>query len=425
MRRKTAVIMTLSALLLFSVVYGWQQTTLAENYRQQVDSGYRRALYETLELTESMRVNLSKLQVTASSTNRRKLLAELALYAESAKSDIAALPQNLPFSDGALKFLNQITDFSVSYLDQTTADRATLETLLNTCRSLSEEIRWQIDRLDSGEIIFDSIDEPSMPEDETNSGYGEMKYPALLYDGPFSDGGSNRELNLTGDILDVTQAEEAVRHYVGIQVEEIRFVQESHLGAACYEFDVYTQEGVLSVAITRQGGQVVYMLCDHEPSQRVYSVGECVDFASRFLSQRGYEDMRVNYWQVNGAMITVNFAASQEGVILYPDLIKVDVSMESGSILGVEAGNYLANHTVRLLPEPLLTVEQAQSCMAGDLTPQNARLCLIPLHEEEVFCYEFSATRGEKNYLVYIDAMTGDEREILQIVETEKGQLTV
>ena len=39
----------------------------------------------------------------------------------------------------------------------------------------------------------------------------------------------------------------------------------------------------------------------------------------------------------------------------------------------------------------------------------------------EALCYECSATRGAETYLIYIDANTGMEREIMQVVNAGDG----
>ena len=43
----------------------------------------------------------------------------------------------------------------------------------------------------------------------------------------------------------------------------------------------------------------------------------------------------------------------------------------------------------------------------------------------EVLCYEFKGTVENKNFLVYINAENGEEEEILVILETEGGTLTI
>ena len=54
----------------------------------------------------------------------------------------------------------------------------------------------------------------------------------------------------------------------------------------------------------------------------------------------------------------------------------------------------------------------------------SVRLCVIPDGEEERLCYEVSGSYQEQAYLVYIDADTGEEAEVLMRVDGVNGPLT-
>lgn len=47
--------------------------------------------------------------------------------------------------------------------------------------------------------------------------------------------------------------------------------------------------------------------------------------------------------------MTINYAAVQNNVIIYPDLIKVKVALDNGEILGIETTGYLNNNEKRNL----------------------------------------------------------------------------
>ena len=123
--------------------------------------------------------------------------------------------------------------------------------------------------------------------------------------------------------------------------------------------------------------------------------------------------------------MTVNFAAVQNGVVLYPDLVKVQVSMADGAIIGLEAANYLMNHVPRALELPALTEQDAAQRIGGALTPVATRLCVIPENTEEYLCYEVTATSGSDTFLVYIDAMSGIERRLMQVISDDNGSLVM
>ncbi len=114
-------------------------------------------------------------------------------------------------------------------------------------------------------------------------------------------------------------------------------------------------------------------------------------------------------------------------MLLYPDLIKVTVALDNGQITGYDARGYLTNHCWREGLEPALTQEEAARSVNELLTVNQSQLCLIPSAGlNEVLCWEFQCVSPEnQNVLVYVNASTGAEEQILLLLLGENGQLTV
>ena len=71
---------------------------------------------------------------------------------------------------------------------------------------------------------------------------------------------------------------------------------------------------------------------------------------------------------------------------------------------------------------PALTEQDAVARIGGALTPVSARLCVIPENSAEYLCYEVMATSGQDSFLVYIDAVSGIERKLMQVVDDGGGK---
>ena len=138
--------------------------------------------------------------------------------------------------------------------------------------------------------------------------------------------------------------------------------------------------------------------------------------------------MKPSYYEITGNLLTANFVAVQDGVILYPDLIKVGVALDNGEILSLDARGYLMNHTDRAATlSPTLTREAAQASVSDVLTVKKANLCVIPSDGlTEDLCWEFSCEASDgTQVLVYVNAHTGVEEQLLILLISEDGQLTV
>ena len=125
-------------------------------------------------------------------------------------------------------------------------------------------------------------------------------------------------------------------------------------------------------------------------------------------------------------MVTINYAAVENNVILYPDLIKVKIALDNGEICSVECSGYIYNHVKRNNVIPRLTEEEARSKVNSNIDIKYSGLAIIPLeNNEEVLTYEFRGKINDKEVLVYINADTGEEENILVILETPGGILTM
>ena len=154
------------------------------------------------------------------------------------------------------------------------------------------------------------------------------------------------------------------------------------------------------------------------------------EIAKEFLNNHGYSNMKETYYLKQNGIVTINYAYTQtnsnnETVTIYPDLIKVKVALDDGSILGIETSGYLNSHTERTFETNIISKEKAKEVLNKDLEIMSEGLALIPTKwNTEVYCWEFKGKVEDNEFLVYINAQTGKEEDILLIVNTPDGTLT-
>ncbi len=424
----------LAALLAGVLAFSSAQTLRLNEANARLNAVVQKAFYETCELTEGMSVNFRKLLVAGETGQMQALLNETALQTQGALSNLALLPLGQETVSATLKFINQAGDFASTLSvrlgnggEMTPEDYAALERLSETAAAFSVRMGRLLDRYEGGEAVFD-ISEDGTGEESLYPITGPATdYPALLYDGPFSDGRTDGEFKLLAGMAQVDEAaaRQALIAFVGQQAADVRFTGESEIPVDCYEYALRLGDYSLSAGVTRAGGQLLYLLCDSAVEDVNLTDRQAVDAARAFLLSRGYGEMEMSYSSRFGGIMTVNFAAVQNGVVLYPDLVKVQVSMADGAIIGLEAANYLMNHVPRALELPALTEQDAAQRIGGALTPVATRLCVIPENTEEYLCYEVTATSGSDTFLVYIDAMSGIERRLMQVISDDNGSLVM
>ena len=111
---------------------------------------------------------------------------------------------------------------------------------------------------------------------------------------------------------------------------------------------------------------------------------------------------------------------------MYPDLIKIKVALDNGEILGIETTGYLSNHEERNLKTAKITKEEAKKKLNKNLNIMSEKMAVIPTeYKTEIFCYEFKGKIDDREFIVYINAETGEEEDILVIYNTPNGVLTM
>ncbi|MBQ7726078.1 MAG: germination protein YpeB, partial [Clostridia bacterium] len=153
---------------------------------------------------------------------------------------------------------------------------------------------------------------------------------------------------------------------------------------------------------------------------------QALDKAERYLYAIGMTGFTETYYYVDEGVCVINFSYLDGKTICYTDLIKVGVAMDNGEIMLYEASGYLTNHTDRAFETPAISEKEAAEKVSDGLKIKQTALALIPTAgASEVRCYEFLCeTSDGQEILVYINAMTGAEEDILILLKSDGGTLT-
>ena len=181
------------------------------------------------------------------------------------------------------------------------------------------------------------------------------------------------------------------------------------------------------MSVSRKGGYVVRALSQRAPVRSAITVDAALEKAAEFLAAHGCRGMKESYHILKDHVLTVTYCAEQNGVMCYPDMVKLAVAMDTGEILRFDAEAYLTSHAERDLPEPAVSEEDARAMAGEGLTVQSEKLAVIPTSgAEEIYCRELICeTEDGRHYLLYVNAMTGAQEKILILLEDESGTLAL
>ncbi len=401
-----------------------------------LESGYRKSFYSTVEQVDNMDLNLSKAIATSDSSALQKYLVDTAINSEIAENDLQQLPLQDESKYYTTKLVNQIGDFA-KYLNNKLAqgeslsksDKEGLTQLYNANKTLKDALGKMTGEM-SGDYSFSSL---------INGGDGNLvihgfnqlqnlsvQYPELIYDGPFSDGLTEREIKgLTGAEIDANTAVENFKKiFSDYQLEDIK-----NTGEATGMIDVYNIQGekdgdILYAQISKKGGELVMFSFAGSCETVKIDEADAIKTAEEFLTSVNLKDMQAVWINLANNVYTINFAYSLNDVIVYSDLVKVRVCAETNTVIGSEARSYYTNHVERLIEKPVFTKKQAQEKVSDNISVETGRLVIVPIGQtSEKLCYEFTGEFEGSTYYVYIDAISGRQVEMFKVIESTEGTL--
>ncbi len=430
MDRTTRLPVVFALLLCLSIGVNAVQSAKVQRLETRLSMERQRELTDVARAMADIEINLQKLLIASGASQSAQLLGETALLAQHVESGIARLPMSVETAVDAMKFAGQMGDYVMTLARQVSGgsmlsitDETQIEGLLEACQGLnahladiSSTLHEQDDRLPAAD---------PWPDAQQLEGSG-MDYPSLIYDGPFSDGRADgMPKGLTGERIAREQARQLAARYAGATADRVTDAADSGGKFEAFGFSVQTDEGPLSVQVTGQGGHLLWMMPENAAFEARLSQESCIAAAKDYLMEMGFGEMERCFVQEYDGMIVVNFAALQDGVLLYPDQVKLQISMASGRIVGAECSQYWMNHHEMddLIPE--ISLEQAQLTLSQRLEVDEARLCVIPKDADEKLCWEFRGMFSGEIYYAYVDARTGEAIEILRIARTPSGDVAI
>ncbi len=415
----------------------------ANDYRRQLENTYQQAVEDLAQSVQSLNTTLLKQQYAGTPAQMEKLATKLCQEASAAKQSLSLLPAGEEPIAGTYKLLSQVGEYSLSLAkkaargeEPTAEEIEALGKLQDYCEELNGKLYELGQDVLSGMVGFEKVKSTL----ENQGGAQELStladgfldfesqmndYPTLIYDGPFSDHLLERDPRMTTGKETVTQdaAKAKAAKALGVASTELTPSGDEEGSMPTYGFSA----GDAFVSVTKQGGYLCSMLNSRVVGSQTLSVEKGRQLAREYLTKMEIKSMRESYYEATGGVLTVNFAYEQNDVTVYPDLIKVNVALDTGEIVGFDARGYLVNHEERAIPSPTLTLERAKESVSQTLTITQSRRAVIPSDGlSEISCYEFLCEDQEgQQVLVYVNAATGEEEEILLLFISEDGVLTI
>lgn len=437
----------ITVLVILTLITGYYAFRLKEKYNTLNNNNYTEAFSNLVNYINSVENYLAKSMISKSSEHATETLTQVWRDSNLAIVYLSRIPLENDGLSQTSKFLNQVSDYSYSLSrkningeELTESDFENLKTIYEYTLSLENTLNQLSDEIYNGQITWkslntnnnfkftqtvDSINVFSSIDSNLN------EYEGLIYDGAYSDHVNKAEkLGLTGDDISEDEAKEKVKEFFNnddiSNIEFNSFLENADIPSYDFSVTLNGKNEKYSIMISKKGGHVVETSLDRDVSEENITQEQANEIGKSYLSDKNFTNMKETYFVKQGNIVTINYAYNDNGVIVYPDLIKVKIALDNGDVLGIETSGYLNSHTNREYIEPKFSIEEAKNKLNSNLEILSENLAIIPTEwKKEIECYEFKGKIEDKEFLVYINTETGKEENILVILDTPGGTLTV
>ena len=447
-KKRVRVISGIAAAFLIVSGFALKEYSRAARFEQLLESNYTHAFYELTGAVSELDTALQKAQYAATPVMLSVLCTDIYGKAVCAQMALGELPNSDTLLEQTSAFLARTGDYafsasraSISKTNDLSAVHTTLHALGTASSALSAALldiqsdlsggSISIDRLlHAEEILARHTKDGQAAQGGTSFQNMEADFPetpALIYDGPFSEHLSNRTPRALEGLSMVSrdEARAAAADFLGLYPGVLRPADAGGGVLPVWCFTAAVDGGEIYIEVTQQGCKVLSLLSSSVITDSSLSVQQARAIAKTFLARQGYENMAESYYINYGNVLLVNYAPVDNGVICYPDLIKVSVALDSGRVIGFESHGWVMNHTSRSFPAAAISVDTARTVVSPDLEILSHQMALIPTGGQyEVLCHEFKCrTPQDTHIIVYVNAATGNEEQILLLLEDENGTL--
>ena len=403
-----------------------------KDMRNSAMTGIQSTTYELAGIMEHVDDDLDRVRISASPVQQERILTDLLVQARLAELDLEKLPISGEMDSHLTGFINKVGAVSERLLSKlrhgeklSKEDEEALERLYQTNHSIRMQLDEYVSKMTDKDMMsfmkkgegafMDAVKglENLTIEENRKALSDKMQGAGMRPMMPPS-----KEEKSGSPKIDTAEAEELCKRYFSdYKIDEFQCVGETiGRGYLAYNVQGYDDNGTLLFAeIDYNNGELIRFDYFEMCTEETFDLQNAERIALAFLEKLGYEDMTALRTHENGTDADFSFVYEADGVAYYPDTVRVKVCRTRGVVTGFDASQYLHNHERKGEVQTGVTMEEAQAKLHKGLTVEHARLAVVKAKGGERTAYEFLCSYGEEKYLVYMEAMQGEEIAIMNI----------
>ena len=385
----------------------------------------RGTMYELTGVMEHVDDDLDRVRISASPAQQSRILTDILVQVRLAEADLEKLPISINEGQNVTVFINRTAMECERMLAKlrngetlSQQDMSVLDSLYKTNHSIRQELDQLVENMTdkdltaymkgNGGMIGETLNRlESMTLEENRAAFDGKKMEMK---------GADTQSTENAARIDGAQAAELCKNYFSkYSIDEFQCVGEtSTRGYSAYNMQGYDDKGTMLFAeISQKDGALIGFDYYEECTAENFNLENAERIAEEFLETLGYEDMELVRNRNMGTTAEFTFVYEDDGVVYYPDEVRVKVCRTRGVVTGMDARKYLKNHKEREDVEVKINLASAQDKLSDKVTIEASRLAVVHTARGERAAYEFLCMYEDVYYFIYLDAVTGSEIAII------------
>ena len=431
------VIVSLLVVLTCVLIAYYQVYKSGKQNANILEGVYTSSYYSMVDNVNNLSVDLAKYSTLSTMKAKSNTIQDMMIDCNYILAGLSILPINEENVVSATKFFNQVNGLCESYLKEIYNSgnlNIEQELMFDKIALVVGKIKANFNEqnygmYDTGFNFVDASVFDNTGMNELSMGMGDLTsanidYPAMIFDGPFSSALETTTIKgLPKEEITQDQAYEYLINTVYANRDiEIKFVRETEGNISTYDYQIELDGKDYNAQVSKRGGLLITISSYAESGDPIISGEYASEMAATFAKNIGFENMESVWLEIHENVAYVNLAPVENGIIMYPDLVKVKIDLTSQNIIGFEAVNYALNHVDRNVDFNASELD-AESLLGFDYNVLKTTKAVIKLDNgKEVEVYEFITERIDGTYFYYIDANNLEIVKTMKLVQLEKVQ---
>lgn len=368
MHRRTfrVTIALLGSVAAGSVFWGLHQFGLRNRLQTRLENTYQRAFHELNFNLGAIEAELAKATVASTAEQSMTRLAAVWRQAYAAQEKIGQVPLGVAEFENTERFLARLGDAVLSIAAQgimpTQEERKMLDKLSLQARDLSNSLLVLQSAVLADNVRFTDLELRTLgdraPRDSQVLGQFRQveeqvqQFPEIPM-GEHVNIAIPPPIAVTATPTPVAEAETNARRFVRQFGADLRLKSHQTVTDAVVPHHSFVfahpnePNRHITVEVVKNGGRVFQMFAERPTIAPLLPGAQVQAKADKFLLERGITNMKLLGVEEWGGSLIFTYCYYADGVLFYPDLLRVRVAQDDGEVLSFEGNGYVKYHRER------------------------------------------------------------------------------